>query len=156
MGKSRKPSGSKSPANTPSPTNGVRRQGSSGSISNLARQNSNLARQNNKASAAAGANQSTAGEHNKVCRCVEQLQRWNTQQHHTSSYTQGKRLRSFFIRTISTVVLIAFFVVFVYSGHVPLMFMVLGIQVCMLASSIHWCSQHVPCDSVPTSTIKHN
>ena len=42
---------------------------------------------------------------------------------------QGKRLRSFLIRTVSTVVLIAFFVVFVYSGHVPLMFMVLGIQV---------------------------
>lgn len=51
--------------------------------------------------------------------------------------SQGKRLRSFLTRTISTVVLITFFVVFVYGGHVPLMFMVLGIQVCVATSFVH-------------------
>ena len=42
---------------------------------------------------------------------------------------QRERYRSFRIRFISSVVLIGSFVAIIYAGHVPLMFMILGIQV---------------------------
>lgn len=47
-------------------------------------------------------------------------------------HDKGKRMRSFLVRTVSTVVLIGSFVIFIYWGHVPLMFMVLGIQFTMV------------------------
>ena len=45
---------------------------------------------------------------------------------------QPDRYRSFRVRTASTVVLIASFVAINWAGHVPLMFMVLGIQTMMV------------------------
>ena len=62
----------------------------------------------------------------------------------------GARYRSFRVRTISTFVLIASFFTIIWAGHVPLMFMVLGIQASRAAAWRFACGVHVGWRALPT------
>jgi hypothetical protein len=52
------------------------------------------------------------------------------------------------VRTVSTIALLAGFFAFIYSGHVPLMFLVLAMQVgstrCSVWCLFRWTEWHVP------------
>lgn len=49
-------------------------------------------------------------------------------------WLQGVRYGKMWVRTKSTVSMVASFILVIYCGHVPLMFMIFGIQVCDVAA----------------------
>ena len=55
----------------------------------------------------------------------------------TACLLQSKRWKTFRVRTVSTLVLIGSFIGFIWAGHVPLMFMIFGIQVSSSETKAH-------------------